>query len=95
MIGRVLVGSCGAAFGLWFGLAASACSIGGDCDCPPPGTVTDGTFRVSAVNPRAGENAPPFELENATVTITEQAVTVGYSRAGTDVTVTYNVLRKY
>jgi hypothetical protein len=76
-------------------LIASACSLGDDCDCPPADEIAAGTFPVAAVNAHGGQSAPPFELEGATVTISDQTVLVRYSRMGQDVTVTYRVVSKY
>ncbi len=50
---------------------------------------------VAGVNRRPGQSAPPFELEAATVTISDDTVAVRYSRAGAEASVTYPVLRKY
>jgi len=93
MIAKVALGLTGAVLGLGLGLFVSGCT--GECSCPTPGEIKRGTFPVTGVNRRPGQSAPPFELEAATVTISDQTVAVRYSRAGAEVSVTYPVLRKY
>jgi hypothetical protein len=93
LIAKVALGLTGAVLGLGLGLFVSGC--GDECNCPTPGEIGRGTFPVTGVNRRPGQSAPPFELEAATVTISDEAVAVRYSRAGAEVSVTYPVLRKY
>jgi hypothetical protein len=93
MIAKVALGLTGAVLGLGLGLVVSGCSD--ECHCPPPSEIGRGTFAVAAVNERPGQSAPPFELEAATVTIGDETVTVRYSRAGAEVSVTYPVVHKY
>lgn len=93
MIAKVALSLTGAVLGLGLGLFVSGC--GDECHCPTPGEIGRGTFPVTGVNRRPGQSAPPFELEAAAVTISDQTVAVRYSRAGAEVSVTYPVLRKY
>ena len=93
MIAKVALGLTGAVLGLGLGLFVSGC--GNECDCPTPGEIGRDTFPVTGVNRRPGQSAPPFDLEAATVTISDETVAMRYSRAGAEVSVTYPVLRKY
>jgi hypothetical protein len=93
MIAKVALGLTGAVLGLGLGLIVSGCSD--ECRCPTPGEIGRGTFPVTGVNKRPGQSAPPFALEAATVTISDDTVVVRYSRAGAEVSVTYPVSRKY
>lgn len=93
MIAKVALGLTGAVLGLSLGLFVSGCADEGDCRTP--GEIGRGTFSVNGVNRRPGQSAPPFQLEAATVTISDETVAVHYSRAGAEVSVTYPVSRKY
>ena len=93
MIAKVALGLTGAVLGLGLGLSVSSCSDQGQC--PMPGEIGRGTFQVTGVNRRPGQSAPPFALEAATVTISDETVAVRYSRSGAEVSVTYPVSRKY
>jgi hypothetical protein len=93
MIAKVALGLAGAVLGAGLGLFVSGC--GDECSCPTPGEIGRGTFPVSGVNRRPGQSAPPFDLEAATVTISDETVAVRYSRADAEVTVTYPVSRKH
>ena len=74
MIAKVALGLTGAVLGLGLGLVVSGC--GDECNCPTPGEIGRGTFPISGVNGRPGQSAPPFELEAATVTISDEIVAV-------------------
>lgn len=93
MIAKLALGLTGAVLGLGSGLFVSGC--GDECHCPTPGEIGRGTFPITGVNGRPGQSTPPFELEAATVTISDETVAVRYSRAGEDVSVTYPVSHKY
>lgn len=93
MIAKLALSLTGAVLGLGLGLFMSGC--GDEPDCPTPGEIGRGTFPVIGVNRRPGQSAPPFALEAATVTISDETVVVRYSRAGAEVSVTYPVSTKY
>jgi len=91
MIRKVLLGFVGAVLGSWSGLALSACSPDDGCDCgdgPNPGV-----FQVNTVW-LWQEESVPFNLEGATITVTDDAVSIEYSHDAADVTVTYQVTEK-
>jgi hypothetical protein len=90
---RTLVAVLSAAFGACIGsLASTACSFGGECNCRPPMSIREGTFRVTRVQSITKPEAGP---EGAMLTIEPDTVTVEYARGDAHVRAKYRVVTKY